>query len=274
MTFVEKLNKAVNKQDSLLSVGLDPFLAQMPKAYQSVDKIFDFNKAIVDATAEYAAVFKPNSAHYEAYGADGIAQLKKTCDYITKNYSTHGLILDFKRADIGATNEGYTKYAFEYMGADAVTLHPYMGKEALAPFLELKNKGFFILCRTSVEGAAELQDPEVDGLPYYQYLAKKIASGWNDNGNCGLVAAATYPNQLAQLRQIVGDDMWFLVPGIGAQGGDLEHSVKEGQNSSGRGLVIHSSRGIIYASNGEDFASAAANAAKKLRDEINTYRKS
>lgn len=273
MNFAEKLAGAVVTNNSLLCVGLDPDPAKLPEHLKKVPKaLFEFNKSIIDATADLVCVFKPNSAFYEASGADGIAQLKLTCDYIRSNHPDIPIILDAKRADIGNTNGGYVSFAFDHLAADAITLHPYLGSEAIEPFLARADKGSIILCRTSNPGSGELQDLAVNGKKLYEVVAKKVAKDWNKNGNCMLVVGATYPSEIRDVRKIVGDQMTILVPGIGAQGGELEATLKAGLNKNKTGLMISASRSIIFASNGEDFADAAKAEAKKLRDEINKIR--
>lgn len=273
MNFVEKLNRAVDGSNSLLCVGLDPDLAKLPKHLQN-DKtpLFAFNKAIIAATADLVCAFKPNSAFYEAHGPTGLEQLKLTVTYIHTNYPSIPVILDAKRADIGNTNNGYIEYIFEYLGVDAVTLHPYLGQEALEPFLTQKDKGLIILCRTSNPGADEFQDLLVDGRPLYEHVARQVTKTWNVNNNCLLVVGATYPREMAAIRKIVGPGMIFLVPGVGAQGGDISALMPAGLGANKRGLIISSTRAIMYASAGKDFAEAARAEAKKTRDEINTYR--
>ena len=272
MSFQQKLDAIIDHHNSLLCVGLDPDFAKLPDFLKNEPTPqFAFNKAIIDATHDLVAAYKPNSAFYEGAGAAGVEELKMTCDYIRRYYPDIPLILDAKRADIGNTNLGYAHYAFEYLGADAVTLHPYMGGEALKPFFEQKDKAVIILCRTSNPGAAEFQDLLVDGEPLYMKVAKQFAAQWNYNENCLLVVGATYPDEMKAIRAAVGD-MTFLVPGVGAQGGDVEKTVRAGLNSRGMGMIINASRGVIFASDGEDFAAAARAAAQKLRDEINSYR--
>jgi orotidine-5'-phosphate decarboxylase len=233
---------------------------------------FDFNKAIIDATAGLVCAFKPNSAFYESRGAAGIEELKQTCDYIRQSYADIPVILDFKRGDIGNTNNHYTKFAFDYLQVDAVTVQPYQGRQAVQPFLDCKDKGIMVLCRTSNVGSDEFQDMLVDGRKLYLHVAEHVRDEWNTNDNCQLVVGATYPKELAEIRALVGDNMVFLVPGFGAQGGETEATVKAGINSARRGLIINSSRDIIYASGGEDFAEAARQKAQAARDEINTYK--
>lgn len=272
MDFITKLHSAWTSNNSLLCVGLDPELSKLPKYLQSAaNPLFEFNKAIIDATADLVCAFKPNSAFYEALGPDGISQLKQTSDYIHEHYPNIPIILDAKRADIGNTNNGYVDFIYDYLNMDAVTLHPYLGREALEPFLSRADKGAIILCRTSNPGAAEFQDLQVDNHPLYEYVAKTIAISWNANKNCLLVVGATYPDEMKAIRNLVGD-LAFLVPGIGAQGGDIRAVMQVGTDSQKQGMIISSSRGVIYASAGDDFASAARAEAVKLRDEINQYR--
>ncbi|HEY1645444.1 MAG TPA: orotidine-5'-phosphate decarboxylase, partial [Candidatus Saccharimonadales bacterium] len=216
--------------------------------------------------------YKLNSAMYEANGSDGIAQLQKSCEYLKLHYPDIPIILDFKRGDIGNTNSYYAQFAFDYLGVDAITISPYMGKEANKAFLAYKNKGIFVLCRTSNPGAGEFQDLEVAGEKLFEVVAKEVMRTWNGNSNCGLVVGSPYPEEQSIIRKLVGDDVIFLVPGVGAQGGSIEATVRSSLNSSKSGIIINSSRAIIFASNGTDFASAAAKEAKRTRDEINRYR--
>lgn len=273
MTFQQKYEKIVAKNNSLLCVGLDPDLNKIPESLKSNSStpIFDFNKAIIDATHKYVSAYKPNTAFYEATAENGIAQLKQTCDYIRANHSDIPIIIDAKRGDIGTTNKGYVEFIFDYLQADAVTLHPYLGKEALLPFLDRTEKGSILLCRTSNPGAGEFQDLLLENTPLYKHIAQKIVNDWNNNNNCMLVVGATYPEELKEVRKIA-PNMILLVPGIGAQGGDIEKTLQAGLDSNKSGLIISSSRGIIYASSGEDFAEKAKQEAQKLRDEINKYR--
>jgi orotidine-5'-phosphate decarboxylase len=272
MTFLEKLEAAVAKNNSLLCVGLDPDMDKMPVPLRDGESpYFLFNKAIIDATADLVCAFKPNSAFYEALGSNGIEELKLTCDYINQTYPDIPIILDFKRADIGNTNQKYAEFAFEYLGVDAITVQPYFGQDAVQPFLDYKDKGIIIMCKNSNPGSGEFQDLEVDGKKLYLQVAKNVATKWNANGNCLLVVGATFPDELKEVRQVVGD-MTLLVPGIGAQGGDVEKTVKAGLNSQGKGMIINSSRGILYASSGEDYADFARAKAIETQDEINKYR--
>lgn len=273
MDFRIKLNAAVRQNSSLLCVGLDPDLSKMPWGMQKTsDPLFNFNKAIIDATADLVCCFKPNSAFYESSGAEGIRQLKKTCDYIRDKYAYVPILLDFKRGDIGNTNEHYAKFAFDYLGVDAVTIQPYLGREANEAFLWRQEKGIFVLCRTSNPGAGELQDIEGKGRPLYQFVAQLVAEDWNERGNCHLVMGAPFPEELAWARQHMGEDMVFLCPGVGTQGGSLEETVKSGINRHGAGIIINSSREVLYASDEDNFANAARTKAAALREEINNYR--
>ncbi len=266
MRFIDKLNAAIDNNNSLVCVGLDPVLEKLPDKFKSAEKPFlKFNKFIVDSTHDLVCAYKPNSAFYEALGADGIIQLKETCDYIKENYSEIPVILDAKRGDIGSTNNGYIAFAFDYLGSDAITLQPYMGQESLQPFLDRSDKGCIILCQTSNEGAGEFQSLEAGGKKLYEIVAKAVSEKWNKNRNCLLVIGATYPEALKSIRQIVGDEMTFLVPGIGAQDGDLEATLKAGLSSDGKGLIINSSRGIIYSENPRQSAT-------DLKNQIHSYR--
>ena len=287
MNIYQKLNTRIDKANSLLCVGLDSALEKIPSHLQSERyPQFTFNKAIVDATAEFVSAYKPNSAFYEARGEAGMKELKMTFDYIHNTYPDIITIMDAKRADIGNTNDGYVKYIFDYLNADSVTLHPYLGKEALMPFLKREDKGCIILCKTSNPGSGEFQNIEINSLDsrlrgndtrnnvslkMYEYIAQQVAKEWNEKGNCMLVVGATYPEEMKQIRSLA-PTMPFLVPGIGAQGGDVEKTVKAGLDNNKKGMMINSSRGIIFASKGENFAQKAGEEAKKLRDEINRYR--
>lgn len=272
MKFQEKLDKIIKKNNSLVCVGLDSDYEKIPQHLKTRKyPIFIFNKKIIDATHDLVCAYKPNSAFYEAQGAEGINQLKLTCDHLRKNYPSTPIILDAKRADIGNTNKGYIKYAFSYLGVDAITLHPYLGMEAILPYLELKDKGFFILCRTSNKGAGEFQDLKINNKPLYKIVAGKVIKQWNKYDNCMLVVGATYPKELAEIRKLVGD-LTFLIPGIGAQGGDIEATIKAGLNSKGSGMIVNSSRAITFASSDKDFAQKARQKTIELRNDINKYR--
>ena len=270
-TFVKQLAASWARSDSLVCVGLDPEIERFPgQVADHPSPIFQFNKAIVDATAELVCAYKPQFAHYAAYEAED--QLERTIDYIHRTYPGIPVILDSKRGDIGNTAERYAIEAFERYGADAVTVNPYLGGDSLEPFLKREDRGVVVLCRTSNPGARDLQDLALEGgRRLYHTVAELAATRWNTRGNCLLVVGATYPQELAEIRQIVGD-MPLLVPGVGVQGGDVAQVVRNGQTAAGTGLLVSSSRAILYASGGEDFASAARAAALSLRDQINAHR--
>jgi orotidine-5'-phosphate decarboxylase len=268
--FLVQLAQSWRRADSLVCVGLDPEIERFPAQIASQPSpIFQFNKAIIDATADLVCAYKPQFAHYAAYEAED--QLERTIDYIHRQYPGLPVILDSKRGDVGNTAERYAIEAFERYGADAVTVNPYLGADSLEPFLRRADKGVVVLCRTSNPGSRDIQDLEVGGRKLYQVIAQLVARQWNARGNCMLVVGATYPRELADVRQIVGD-MPLLVPGVGAQGGDVAQAVRNGQTANGTGLVISSSRNILYAGPGDGFAAAARAAAVALRDQINRSR--
>jgi orotidine-5'-phosphate decarboxylase len=268
--FLAQLEHIWDSSDSLVCVGLDPEIERFPaQIADQPSPIFQFNKAIIDATADLVCAYKPQFAHYAAYEAED--QLERTIDYIHRNYPGIPVILDSKRGDVGNTAERYAIEAFERYHADAVTVSPYLGGDSLEPFLKYEDKGVIILCRTSNPGAGDLQDLEIGGRKLFHIVADLASRRWNTRGNCLLVVGATYPRELAEVREIVGT-LPFLVPGVGAQGGDVAQAVQSGQTAAGTGLVISSSRGILYASSGENFASAAREATQKLRDRINASR--
>jgi orotidine-5'-phosphate decarboxylase len=270
MNFIAKLENAWQKNKSLVCVGLDPLIAKMPKHIQAKkNPIFEFNKAIIDSTANYACAFKPQIAYFSAQRAEG--DLEDTIAYIHEYYPHIPVILDAKRSDIANTAEQYAIEAFDRYRADALTVVPFQGADAMQPYLERADKGIIILCRTSNPGAAELQDILLaNGEPVYQMIACKAASEWNYNKNISLVVGATRAEELKQVRNLIGD-MPILVPGVGAQGGNLESSVAYGKNSKNTGLLISASRSIIYASAGEDFAEAAQKVVREMNTEINRY---
>jgi orotidine-5'-phosphate decarboxylase len=271
MTFLTRLAACWARSDSLVCVGLDPEIERFPAHIAAQPSpIFQFNKAIVDATADLVCAYKPQFAHYAAYEAED--QLERTIEYIHRTHPGVPVILDSKRGDIGNTAERYAIEAFERYGADAVTVNPYLGGDSLEPFLRREDRGVVVLCRTSNPGARDLQDLEVaGGRRLYHVVAEMAATRWNSRGNCLLVVGATYPRELAEIRRIVGE-MPLLVPGVGAQGGDVAQVVLNGQTAGGTGLMVSSSRGILYASAGDDFAAAARSAASALRDAINAHR--
>lgn len=268
--FIEKLERSWAGNKSLACVGLDPEPKKFPAQYQNIpNKIFEFNRRIIDATADLVCAFKPQIAHYSAVGAE--ADLEKTIQYIHDQYPELIVILDAKRGDIGSTAEMYAREAFDRYKADAVTLNPYLGEDSIRPFLDRKNKGAILLCKTSNPGSKDLQDLSVGHRKLYQEVAHQAATKWNTNGNVVLVVGSTYPSELADVRSLVGD-MPFLVPGIGAQGGDIKATVQNGMDSRQNGMIISSSRAILYASQGSDFVDAARTATLQMRDEINRYR--
>jgi len=272
VTFIEKLSAAWSANNSLLCVGLDPDSGKFPPHLQKqADGIAQFCKAIIDATADLACAYKPQIAYFAAQRAE--EQLEEICAYLREKYPHIPIVLDAKRGDIGATAEQYAREAFERYGADAVTVNPYMGYDSVAPYLKWTDRGAIVLCRTSNAGGSDLQFLNVDGRPLYQHVAQLVADKWNRNGQCALVVGATFPSELAQVRALVGD-MPLLVPGIGAQGGDIEATVKAGKTANGSGMMINSSRAILYAKGeaGEDFTKAARRVALETRDAINRYR--
>ncbi len=271
MTFMQSLQGAWLRNDSLVCVGLDPEPARFPARFAAdADAVFGFCRAIVDATADLVCAFKPQIAHFAALGAEDA--LRRLIAHVHTAHPGVPVILDSKRGDIGSTAQNYAIEAFDRYRADAVTVNPYMGRDSLQPFLDRADKGVVILCRTSNPGAGDLQDLAVDGRPLYQHVAAKVASEWNTNRNCLLVVGATWPAQLRDVRTIVGD-VPLLVPGVGAQGGDVEAVVKNGCTGDGTGLLISSSRAILYASRGDDFADAARAATLSLREQINRCRR-
>jgi orotidine-5'-phosphate decarboxylase len=312
--FRRQLEAAWARSGSLVGVGLAPEVERLPRAVAvGTSPIFEFNKAIVDATADLVCAYKPQFAHYAACGAED--QLERTIDYIHRCHPGIPDILDAKRGDVGSTAKRYAIEAFERYGADAVTVNPYLGSDSLEPFLAYDDRGVIILCRTSNAGARDLQDLRVgradappaearggasadrgvsadrresadggesarrgaprdavpEGRSLYQTVAWLAARRWNARGNCALVVGAPYPAELGEVRSIVGD-MPLLVPGVGAQGGDVEQVIRNGRTREGTGLIISSSRAVLYASPGDDFAAAARVAAQSLKDAIDRHR--
>jgi len=272
-SFTQTLNDAWQRSGSLLCVGLDPDPARFPGALaRRPEATFDFCRAIVDATAPYVCCFKPQIAYFAANRAED--QLEALIAHIHAKHPGLPVVLDAKRGDIGATAEQYAREAFERYNADAVTVNPYMGFDSIAPYLEHSGRGVIVLCRTSNAGGSDLQFLQTGGQagrPLYQVVAQLAAERWNDSGQISLVVGATFPNEIAQVRELVGD-MPLLIPGVGAQGGDVEATVKAGRTADGAGMMINSSRAIIFASQGDDFAEAAAQAALATRDAINAFR--
>lgn len=298
--FMEML-RAKWAEGKFVCVGLDSEFEKIPAHLTSHPRpVEEFNLAIVQQTRDLVCAYKPNIAFYAGRGGDGLLDLIATIEKINREVPDVPVVLDAKRADIGNTNRGYAKEAFDVCGADAITVSPYFGAEALQPFLERKDKGVIVLCRTSNKGAEEFQNRSVfveqyevayDGVPrevlatdgnenptmwaapFYQLVAHKVAREWNKNGNCAVVVGATAPEELGYVRKIVGDGFPILIPGIGKQGGDLEKTVLAGKDSRGEGMIINSSSGIIFASNGEDFAAAARRETEKLNDGIHNILK-
>jgi orotidine-5'-phosphate decarboxylase len=249
MNFIEKLTAAARKNSSLVCVGLDPDPKLMPEG----TSVYEFNKAIIDATADIACAYKPNFAFYEALGDEGIAALKATIKYVPSGIPVIG---DAKRGDIGNTSKAYATALFDIFKLDAATISPYLGFDGVEPFLQYKDKGLFILCRTSNTGAVDFQSLKCE----------------TPNGNVGLVVGATYPEELKIIRER-HPSLPFLIPGVGAQGGEIETTVKYGADKNGERAVVNSSRGIIYAGGrGKDFALGARKAAMTLRDQLNAFR--
>lgn len=295
-TCLQQIRARWSQNGTMLCVGLDPEFERLPLGIQRAqtavlalegDRVgaqiegafFTFNQAIIDATADLVCAYKPNAAFYEAQGPAGLRALIRTIAYIHGRYPGIAVILDAKRGDIGSTSQAYARAAFEVCEADAITLQPYVGEEALLPFLDRPEKGCFVLCRTSNPGSDEFQglrvrrDDASKGAaePLYIHLAQQVARRWNRHGNCALVVGATYPEELRRVRAVV-DTLPILVPGVGAQGGDLEATVRAGMDSHGHGLIISVSRSLLYASRGPDFAEAARQEAVRLCQEMNRIR--
>jgi len=271
MTFTEKLDHAWTESHSLLMVGLDPDPQRLPaELTDQTDAILQFCIAIVDATAPYVCGFKPQIAYFAAQRAED--QLEALCAHIRKHHPHLPIVLDAKRGDIGSTARQYAREAYERYGADAVTVNPYMGFDSIEPYLDWHDRGVIVLCRTSNPGGSDLQFLDVDGEPLYLRVADKVARDWNRHGQCGLVVGATYPDELATVRARVGNAMPLLVPGIGAQGGDIAATVAAGRNVTGTGMMINSSRAILYADPQGDWRAASAQAARATRDAINAAR--
>ncbi len=262
MPFHHRLQRAWTAGDSMLCVGLDPDPVRFPAHVKG--SVFDFCREVVDATADVVCAFKPQIAYFAAAGAE--RELERLCEHIRSSYPDVLLVLDAKRGDIGSTAEQYAVEAFERYGAHVVTVNPYLGGDSIEPFLRHPNGGVFVLCRTSNPGSGDFQSLDVGGEPLYQRVARRVVT-WNQLGDCGLVVGATYPDELAEVRGLVGD-LPLLVPGVGAQGGDVHTTVNAGRASSGYGMIVNSSRAILYASSGDDFAAAARSEAIATRDAI------
>jgi orotidine-5'-phosphate decarboxylase len=266
MNFIEKLARASEKNKSLLCVGLDTDASLIPEKIG----IFEFNKAVIDATADLVCAYKPNIAFYEAEGNAGLDALKKTREYIPGDIP---VIVDAKRGDIGNTASAYARSLFDYFKFDATTASPYLGYDSLEPFINYRDRGVIILCRTSNKGAMDFQSLQCETKTgpkmLYEVVAEKV-NGWNKHGNLGLVVGATYPEELKLIRERY-PDMPLLIPGVGAQGGELAQVVRYGVDARRQKTIINSSRQILYASRSGDFAAAARQAAQEIRDRINDY---
>ncbi len=268
MNFQQRVLEIINTKNSLLCVGLDSVFEKMPKEIQAAENpLWEFNKSIIDATLPYAAAFKVNLAFYEAYGLMGWKALEKTFNYMPTDVLK---IADAKRGDIGNTAKMYARAVFEQLGADAVTVNPYMGFDSAAPFLDDEAKGVFFLCLTSNPGSKDFQYFTNGQRTLYEHVAVTV-NEWNKKQNCGLVVGATHPEELKGVRQLC-PDLPFLIPGIGAQGGDAQASVSSGTNSAGSLALFNSSRAILYASQDERFAQAAAQAASQTQQQLNEFR--
>jgi len=273
MGFKERLLTATRGSGSLLCVGLDPDVARLPEHLRrghGERAVAEFNRRIIDATHDLVCAYKLNLAFYERLGPPGLELLEETLDYIPDGIIK---IADGKRGDIASTTRAYAAALFDRFGFDAATVNPYLGMEALEPFMEYGDRGIFVLCRTSNPGAREFQDLECGGKPLYLRVAEAVARASTRSGNLGLVVGATWPDELKEIRRLVGEGLPLLIPGVGEQAGDLEKAVKYGANSRGELAIINSSRGVIFAAAGEDFAAAARAAALRLRDEIERCRR-
>ena len=262
---VRKLEERIEAADSLLCVGLDPVLSHLPHRFRAERyPLFAFCRTVIDATAQFACAFKPNAAFFEAHGAKGWEQLAMVFAHLRDAHPHHFTVCDAKRGDIGSTNRGYVEEIFDHLCADAVTLHPFLGEEALLPFLEREDKVSILLCRTSNAGAGEFQNLLAEGKPLWQHVAEGVSRKWNGRENCMLVVGATWPEEMRQIRA-AAPELTFLVPGIGAQGGDIAASVRAGLRADGKGLLLSSSRQILYSSD-------PGQAAQETRDEIQRAR--
>ncbi len=268
-TFAERLAHAVERHDSLVCVGLDPVPESLPQGIsRDAEGIVEFNCRLIEATADLACCYKPNFPFYGAFGARGLDALQKTIDAVPDDVP---VLLDCKVGDIGSTAERWAHMAFTELGADAIVVNPYMGSDAMAPFLDYSDRGVFVLCHTSNPSAADFQHLSAAGAPLYEHVARKTLE-WNvAHDNCGIVVGATQAGSMAHLRRLA-PSLPFLVPGVGSQGGDLAGAVRDGLRADGAGMLINASRSIIFASSGGDFAEAARQATDTLRIQINSAR--
>ena len=277
MGFAERLRSAWSTSGSLVCVGLDPDPSRFPSSLGHDSKAIEsFCRTIVAATGDLVCAFKPQIAYFAAHGAE--TALERLCEHVRDEHPGVVLILDAKRGDIGDTAEMYAREAFDRYGADAVTVNPFLGTDSLEPFFARRDRGTIVLCRTSNPGSGEVQAMRAnqagqngDGAPVYETIARRAADDWSKRASIGLVVGATQPNELAHVRRIVGD-LPLLVPGVGAQGGDAATVVRNGATPDGTGLIVNSSRAILYASDGDDFATAARAATSSLRDALNAAR--
>lgn len=270
MNFKQRLANSIKKNNSLLCIGLDPELEKLPKhLLKKSDPIFAFNKDIIDQTADLVCVYKPNIAFYEAYGLTGLISLKKTIDYIKKNYPEIPILLDTKRADIGNTAKMYAKAIFEYWQVDATTIYPYLGLDSVLPFLEYKDQCTILLIRTSNPDAKTFQDQKIGSDPLYLKIAQEIKK-WHF-ANIGVFVGATYPDEMKKVRQLFPNSP-ILTAGLGAQGGQAEKIVRAGVDKNGGNLMCNNSREILYASSDKDFAKKSRQKALEIRNTLNKYR--
>lgn len=270
MKFKERLLQASRANRSIVCVGLDFEMEYVPAQIREQDfPILTFNQAIIDATKDLVCAYKPNMAFYERHAERGLTSLRKTIELIPEEIP---VVLDCKRGDIGTTARSYAEAYFDDLGVDAVTLNPYLGGDSIEPFTRYEDKGVFILCRSTNGGASEFQDLVVNGATIYEHVARRAVKEWNANDNIGLIAPATAPKILQQIRRVAGPNLPILVPGVGAQGGSVRDAVQHGANLRGEMAILSASRSVLYASQGSDFAVAARAAAQKLRDECNESR--
>lgn len=270
MKFIDVLQSAIIKNNSLLCIGLDPDLEKFPTPLpKTANSIFNFNKAIIDATHDLVCAYKPNIAFYEAYGFEGLEKLKETMAYLRKVCPEIPIVLDAKRGDIGNTARMYAKAMYEFWDADAVTVYPNLGKDALLPFLKYKDRLTIALIKTSNPDSGLFQNIHIDGKPYYQIMAETIKS-WGFE-NLGVFVGATYPEELGNIRKLFPTTP-ILTAGIGAQDGMIENAVRTGVDAQGGNLMCNNSREIIYASHTGDYAEKARAKAEKIRNTINQYR--
>lgn len=268
MSFTEKLSQTTSRNNSLVCVGLDTDPAKLPACVlDKDDPVLYFNQQIIDATCDLVCCYKPNFAFYGALGATGFTTLQHTLDHVPDGVP---VLVDAKVGDIGNTAKQYARKFFDVLGADALTVTPYMGTDAVTPFTAYKDRTTFLVCLTSNPGADDFEKQQMGARPLYEHVIAK-AHEWNSANNIGLVIGGTQPEHFASVRALA-PNMPFLIPGIGAQGGDIEAAVKNGQDAQGAGILVNSSRGILYASSGDDYATAAREATLQLRDALNAHR--